>query len=92
MRDQNMMPYLLIALVISLNYLKPETTVVAIDEAQFFDPEIVQIVSDLADNGKRVIVAGLDTDFRGEPFGPMPIFMSKAETVDKLAGDLHDLR
>ncbi len=67
-----------------LNYLKPDTTVVAIDEAQFFDPEIVQVVSGLADNGKRVIVAGLDSDFRGEPFGPMPIFMSKAEKVDKL--------
>ncbi len=67
-----------------LGYLKPETTVVAIDEAQFFDPEVVQIVSDLADKGMRVIVAGLDTDFRGEPFGPMPIFMAKAESVDKL--------
>jgi thymidine kinase len=67
-----------------LNYLMTDTTVVAIDEAQFFDPEIVQVVSGLADNGKRVIVAGLDSDFRGEPFGPMPILMSKAEKVDKL--------
>ncbi|MCK5430050.1 MAG: thymidine kinase, partial [Anaerolineales bacterium] len=56
----------------------------AIDEAQFFDNEIVAIASDLADQGKRVIVAGLDTDFRGEPFGPIPILMAQAERVDKL--------
>lgn len=64
--------------------LQPETTVVAVDEAQFFDNGIVEIVQQLADEGKRVIVAGLDTDFRGEPFGPMPVLMSKAEVVDKL--------
>ena len=52
--------------------LDKEATVVAIDEAQFFDDEIVAIVDELADNKVRVIVAGLDTDFRGEPFGPMP--------------------
>lgn len=60
------------------------TTVVAIDEAQFFDDGIITIVQELADKGIRVIVAGLDQDFRGEPFGPMPILMSKAEKVDKL--------
>ncbi len=64
--------------------LEAGTTVVGIDEAQFFDPEIVQVAQGLADNGIRVIVAGLDMDFRGEPFGPMPIFMSMAEHVDKL--------
>jgi thymidine kinase len=64
--------------------LQPETTVVAIDEAQFFDEEIILIAQVLADRGLRVIVAGLDTDFRGEPFGPMPVLMSKAEVVDKL--------
>ena len=64
--------------------LDEATTVVAIDEAQFFDNEIVAIASDLADQGKRVIVAGLDTDFRGEPFGPIPILMAQAERVDKL--------
>ena len=64
--------------------LDEATTVVAIDEAQFFDNEIVTIASDLADQGKRVIVAGLDTDFRGEPFGPIPILMAQAERVDKL--------
>jgi thymidine kinase len=60
------------------------TTVVAIDEAQFFDNEIINIAHDMADRGKRVIVAGLDTDFRGEPFGPIPVLMAQAERVDKL--------
>ena len=64
--------------------LDQDTTVVAIDEAQFFDEDIIPIAQSLADQGVRVIIAGLDTDFRGEPFGPMPIFMCKAEKVDKL--------
>jgi thymidine kinase len=64
--------------------LSKDITVVAIDEAQFFDNEIVSLVQGLADHGLRVIVAGLDTDFRGEPFGPMPELMAKAERVDKL--------
>jgi thymidine kinase len=64
--------------------LDPETTVVGIDEAQFFDPEIVPLVRKLADSGIRVIVAGLDLDFRGEPFGSMPLFLALAESVDKL--------
>lgn len=66
------------------DHLREDTTVVAIDEAQFFDDEIVNLVTDLADKGLRVIVAGLDTDFRAEPFGPMPVIMAKAEKVDKL--------
>ena len=65
-------------------HIKDDTTVVAIDEAQFFNDDIIQICQKLADDGIRVIVAGLDTDFRGEPFGPMPILMAKAEKVDKL--------
>lgn len=64
--------------------LDKDTTVVAIDEAQFFDTEVVNICQRLADSGLRVIVAGLDTDFRGEPFGPMPLLMANAEIVDKL--------
>jgi thymidine kinase len=64
--------------------LSPDTTVVAIDEAQFFDEEIISIIQSLADRGIRVIVAGLDTDFRGEPFGPIPTLMAQAEHVDKL--------
>lgn len=67
-----------------LQRLAADTTVVGIDEAQFFDPEIISISQQLADRGLRVIIAGLDTDFRGEPFGPMPILMAKAEIVDKL--------
>lgn len=67
-----------------LNKLEEGTTVVAIDEAQFFDEGLIDIVQQLADRGTRVIVAGLDTDFRGEPFGPMPVLMAKAEVVDKL--------
>jgi thymidine kinase len=67
-----------------LTRIAKDTTVVAIDEAQFFDSDIVQIVQQLASRGIRVLVAGLDTDFRGEPFGPMPILMSIAEHVDKL--------
>ena len=64
--------------------LDADTTVVAIDEAQFMDAEVVTIARDLADKGIRVLVAGLDQDFRGEPFGPMPALMSHAERVDKL--------
>jgi thymidine kinase len=64
--------------------LKPETTVIAIDEAQFFDSSVVQVVQELAQRGLRVIIAGLDTDFRGEPFGAMPQLMCVAEEVTKL--------
>jgi thymidine kinase len=64
--------------------LEPETTVVGVDEAQFFDSGIVDVVENLADQGLRVIVTGLDTDFRGEPFGCMPELMARAEKVDKL--------
>jgi len=64
--------------------LEQDTTVVGIDEAQFFDPQIAEIAQELADRGIRVIVAGLDMDFRGEPFGPMPLILAKAERVDKL--------
>lgn len=59
-------------------------TVVAIDEAQFFDEQIVPVVQDLVDQGIRVIIAGLDMDFRGVPFGSMPELLALAEFVDKL--------
>jgi len=62
----------------------PDTTVVAIDEAQFFDHDLLHVVESLAARGVRVIVAGLDLDFRGEPFGPMPLLMCLAEEVTKL--------
>jgi len=64
--------------------LDRNTTVVAIDEAQFMDAEVVTVARELADKGIRVLVAGLDQDFRGEPFGPMPELMSLAEHVEKL--------
>ena len=62
----------------------PDTDVVAVDEVQFFDWEITDVCDELAEQGKRVIVAGLDMDFRGEPFGPMPLLMALAEEVEKL--------
>ncbi|NRA94318.1 MAG: thymidine kinase [Psychroserpens sp.] len=58
--------------------------VVGIDEAQFFDDEIVRVCNDLANKGIRVIVAGLDMDFKGNPFGPMPHLMATAEYVTKV--------
>lgn len=64
--------------------LEADTAVVAIDEAQFFDEGIVDVAQGMASRGIRVLVAGLDTDFRGEPFGVMPTFMAIAERVDKL--------
>lgn len=67
-----------------LDLLQPETEVIGIDEAQFFDAEILDVVRGLAERGRRLIVAGLDTDFRAEPFGPMPVLMAQAEQVDKL--------
>ena len=68
-----------------IDQLDPQATVVAIDEAQFFDWKVAELANQLADRGVRVIVAGLDTDFRGEPFGPMPLLIAQAEHVDKLS-------
>ena len=67
-----------------LTRLEPDTTVVAIDEVQFFAPDIVGVCEKLAEQGKRVICAGLDMDFRGVPFGPMPDLLARAEDVHKL--------
>ena len=64
--------------------LEPPTQVVAVDEAQFLDEGVVALATALAERGVRVIVAGTDTDFRGEPFGPMPRLLAVAEVVDKL--------
>src|SRR5215208_6197250 len=65
-------------------HIEPMANVIAIDEAQFLDDGIVPLVTSLASRGRRVIVAGTDTDFRGEPFGAMPEIMAIAEDVDKL--------
>jgi thymidine kinase len=64
--------------------LDPQAQVIAIDEVQFLDAGVVALVNSLADRGRRVILAGTDTDFRGEPFGPMAPLMCVAEYVDKL--------
>ena len=61
-----------------------DVQVVGIDEAQFFDDSIVEVVQTLANRGVRVIIAGLDTDFLGKPFGPMPALMAIAEDVQKV--------
>lgn len=64
--------------------LLPGVQVVGIDEAQFFDAGLVELVDELADAGIRVIVAGLDLDYLRRPFGPMPLILARAEYVDKM--------
>lgn len=65
------------------NHLRPETKVVGIDEGQFFSESLVSVAQDLANQGLRVIIAGLDTDWQGNPFEPMPTLMAVAESVTK---------
>ena len=67
-----------------LEKVGPEVQVVGIDEAQFFDDTLVEVCQTLAHSGVRVIVAGLDTDYLGQPFGPMPRLMAVAEDVQKV--------
>ncbi|WP_461207577.1 thymidine kinase [Clostridium sp. DL1XJH146] len=67
-----------------LELIDNDTDVVAFDEVQFFDDGIIDIIRKLSDNGKRVICAGLDMDFRGEPFGPIEKLLAIAEFVDKI--------
>ena len=67
-----------------LDQIEPDTAVVAIDEVQFFDDAVAHVADQLAGRGLRVIAAGLDQDFRGEPFGPISTLMALAEYVDKL--------
>jgi thymidine kinase len=68
----------------NIRILADNVEVVGIDEAQFFDDGIVKVCNDLANRGIRVIVAGLDMDFKGNPFGPMPALMATAEYVTKV--------
>ena len=68
----------------SMLLLSSDVDVVGIDEAQFFDDTIVEVAQTLANRGIRVIIAGLDTDFAGKPFGPMPALMAVAEDVQKV--------
>ncbi|WP_432406957.1 thymidine kinase [Wukongibacter sp. M2B1] len=67
------------------DYIDEDTEVVGVDEVQFFDDSVIDVIKDLANKGMRVIAAGLDMDFRGEPFGPTPSLMAIAEFVDKLS-------
>ena len=71
--------------ILEISIQQPEVKVIGIDESQFFDSETLpSIVEDLLEQEKRIIVAGLDMDFRGEPFGPMPNLMAMADEVLKL--------
>ncbi|MCT2538292.1 thymidine kinase [Aquibacillus koreensis] len=67
-----------------LEHVTDDIDVIGIDEVQFFDAKIVDVIEELANQGHRVIVAGLDTDFRGEPFGVVPEIMALSESVSKL--------
>jgi thymidine kinase len=68
----------------NIRLLADNCDVVGIDEAQFFDDEIITVCNDLANRGVRVVIAGLDMDFKGNPFGPMPALMATAEYVTKV--------
>ncbi|MCH1431046.1 MAG: thymidine kinase [Flavobacteriaceae bacterium] len=82
--DQNQIPSTPVPAAANIPILADSCDVVGIDEAQFFDDEIVQVCNDLANSGVRVIVAGLDMDYQGNPFGPMPALMATAEYVTKV--------
>ena len=82
--DQARMNALAVASAREIIALASEADVVGIDEAQFFDMDIVAVANELANDGKRVVLAGLDMDFHGEPFGPMPNLMAVAEFVTKV--------
>ena len=82
--DQNEIASTPVPAAANIRILADTCDVVGIDEAQFFDNEIVRVCNDLANQGKRVIVAGLDMDFKGNPFGPMPALMATAEYVTKV--------
>lgn len=82
--DANEIPSTPVPAAANIPLLATDCDVVGIDEAQFFDDEIVSVCNNLANQGKRVIVAGLDMDFKGNPFGPMPALMATAEYVTKV--------
>ena len=82
--DENQIRSTPVPAAANIRILADQCDVVGIDEAQFFDTEIIHVCNDLANKGKRVIVAGLDMDFKGNPFGPMPALMATAEYVTKV--------
>ncbi len=82
--NETSLPSILVDTADQIVLLTSSAKVVCIDEAQFFDDRIIEVVNVLANDGKRVIVAGLDMDFEGKPFGPMPYLLAVAEYVTKL--------
>jgi thymidine kinase len=82
--NETALPSILVDTADQIVLLTGEAKVVCIDEAQFFDDRVVEVANSLANDGKRVIVAGLDMDFKGNPFGPMPYLLAIAEYVTKL--------
>ena len=82
--DSNQIPSTSVPAAANIPILANDCQVVGIDEAQFFDDEIVEVCNDLANRGMRIIVAGLDMDYQGNPFGPMPALMATAEYVTKV--------
>ena len=82
--DSHSIPSTPIVSPASMLLLSSDVEVVGIDEAQFFDETLVEVVQTLANRGIRVIIAGLDTDFLGKPFGPMPSLMAVAEDIQKV--------
>jgi len=82
--DENMIPSTPVPSASNILLLVSDVDVVGIDEAQFFDTELVQVCNDLADQGIRIIVAGLDMDYLDKPFGPIPSLLASAEYVTKV--------
>lgn len=82
--DDNQIRSTPVPMATNIPILAEDCEVVGIDEAQFFDDEIIKVCNDLANRGVRVIVAGLDMDYKGNPFGPMPGLMATAEYVTKV--------
>lgn len=82
--DANRIPATAVANAYNILLLGADVDVIGIDEAQFFESDIISVAEELTRQNKRVIVAGLDMDFAGNPFGPMPAFLAKAEYITKL--------
>ncbi|MFN1833886.1 thymidine kinase [Balneola sp. MJW-20] len=82
--NETALPSILVDTADQIVLLTGNARVICIDEAQFFDDRIVDVANSLADDGKRVIIAGLDMDYLGKPFGPMPFLLAIAEYVTKL--------
>jgi thymidine kinase len=81
--NQSSLPSIVVKRALQILDVVGDSEVLGVDEAQFFDDELVSVCERLAREGRRVVVAGLDKDFRGRPFGPMPVLMSVAEFVTK---------